>query len=237
MERLLDEHLPEPIDIVPEQTPELVLRKEIATSAESLYVIEPRVGLARDYASRTAREGHLYAIGSLRLRDTVGFAVGVGGIDERLNPATASVMRFGGEGKLVRVSCGQAWSLPRCPDLSPRSNGRLRFRLLLATPARFRDWHPPGFQVLPIDGETRWKGRLSGIEFEILSACAGKRVRLGGWNLAESAPKPLQACVPAGTVYFCETDAAPESVAQLHGQGFGDGAQIGFGLTLVGRWT
>jgi CRISPR-associated protein Cmr3 len=240
MGRLLEEHLPGPIDVVPEQIPEGVFRKGPKEATESLYVVEPRVGLARDNASRTAREGHLYAIGSLRLKEQITFALGVGGIDDRLNPVAGDVMRFGGEGKLVRVSCGEAWSLPHCPELLALPNGRLRFRLFLTAPARFGGWCPPGFHETGVDGETRWKGHLLGapdVEFEIVSACVGKSQRLGGWDLAQSAPKPLQACVPAGSVYFCETNASPAQVARLHGKSFGEGAEIGFGLMFVGRWT
>lgn len=241
MEKLLAESLPREEDLIYEEVPEGFLCKNVQSAKRreraALYITEPRVGIARDNNTKTAKEGHLYAIAPLRLLDGVKFILGVGGIDIRLHPAAKQVVRFGGEGKLVQITCDGLWSLPRCPSPPPENRDRTRFRVVLATPGRFQGWFPHGFQKADVDGETRWTGRLNDLPCEIVSACAGKAIRLGGWDLVKNESKALESCVPAGSVYFCETDAPWDDVLRLHGQSVGTGSEIGFGHMLIGRWT
>lgn len=78
MKQLLEGTLPSEA-IIHEKLSEGFLRKTIFHSkqreAETLFVAEPRVGIARNNATRTAKEGHLYVVSLLRLREGVEFAV------------------------------------------------------------------------------------------------------------------------------------------------------------------
>lgn len=244
VQKLLADALIGKDDVFCEQVPEGFLRKNVQDAkkreGKTLSVTEPRVGIARNNRTHTAVEGHLYAIAPLRFNEGVGLALGVGGIDDRLqlSPGTKQVVRFGGEGKLVQLACEDVWRLPECPEAPQKTSGPTQFRMILATPGRFASWLPPGFQTIQVNGETRWSGNVNGLACRIVSACVGKAVRLGGWDLVKNASKDLEACVPAGSVYFCETEAPWEEVQKLHGISVvkGKGSEIGFGLMLIGRW-
>lgn len=74
-------------------------------------------------------------------------------------------------------------------------------------------------------------------DVRIVSACVGKPQKIGGWNMAANAPRPLTCYIPAGSVYFCQ---APEgeitNIKQMHRQKIGLKTEYGFGHVLIGIW-
>ncbi|RMI19934.1 MAG: type III-B CRISPR module-associated protein Cmr3, partial [Calditrichaeota bacterium] len=203
--------------------------------------LEFHVGLGRDNATRRHVDGMLYGISLIRLRPGVRFAVRVEGVDERIHPQDETIIvPLGGEGKLARLVVDDARPWPKRPELKTGADGKLRFRIVLTTPACMpeKGWLPEGFvEGRGIDGGLRWQGCLQGVECSIVSACIGKAVPMGGWNMAEGRPRPLQPHVPAGSVYFCEADASQiKGIQNLHGSHMGQNTALGFGHILIGCW-
>lgn len=212
---------------------------------------EYRIGLARDNQGRTARSGLLYSATRVRLREGVGLAVVVDGLDPGLLPAQTMVQQLGGEGRLAELAVVPAPSgpgdplWPTAPPLSP-ADGILRFRLILTTPALLHGeapgedkpgWLPRGFTRTTAGGATVWRGELGGVRLTIVSGCISKAVRLGGWDLARGEPRPLEPLIPAGSVYFCEADSTQrDAVLRLHGAQIGQRTEYGFGHVLLGCW-
>jgi len=219
----------------------------------SLAYREPKMGLARDKKSRMAEEGMLYAIAPVRPRAGLTIAIQVTGVNTEHFPQTPLIQRLGGEGKLAHITITTP---PPLPDKSFREeNGRLFFKLVLITPARMPNagWLPNGFT--PVENTTHsWDGTLEyshagnsdeeddqpsqcAVRFNIISACIGKALKIGGWNHGRHHSKPVKSYVPAGSVYFCEADATQQhNVEQLHGAKIGSETEYGFGQVLVGTW-
>ena len=200
------------------------------------YAMEPRIGIARDAATRTAQEGMLYSRQFVRLRESLqdnvaertGIGVQVTGVDEGLQLACAGVHRFGGEGRLtdVEVHRGQG---PAFPSPLPAS----AYRLLLLTPARWHgSWLPKGSQ----QADGGWRVAFGGVHTTAVSAALGKPVRIGGWDLVNRRSKPAVACIPAGSVYYLRTDN-PDEVAGLHDRKLDGIPGSGFGHALIGQWN
>ena len=207
---------------------------------------EPKVGLGRDNALRQHKEGMLYSIAAVRLREGVTLAMVVAEIDADLHPSEPFIQRLGGEGKLAKICISDPPIWPKMPELIPKE-GKIRFKLVLTTPAYFQGcWLPAGLELKENLG---WQGpwpaiaaNREAIELSavtLISVCIGKTIRIGGWNLAANppCPRPLEGFIPAGSVYFCEIDAGQsETVAALHGGHIGLYCEYGFGHVLVGTW-
>jgi CRISPR-associated protein Cmr3 len=112
-----------------------------------------------------------------------------------------------------------------------------KVRMILATPAVFKDGWKPGWLKNGLRGELcRVKLRLVGIS-------NGRWKAVSGWSLAPPrGPKPIRRMVPAGSVYFFEVekpgDAAPLADQWL--QSVSDDEQEqrdGFGLAVWGTWN
>jgi CRISPR-associated protein Cmr3 len=201
-------------------------------AASHFYVDEPRVGLARDSATRAAEEGMLYSVSLIRLKDgsggghRAGIAVRVNGVPEEIQRRCEGMHRFGGEGRVAWVEIHDE-HVPPATTESKQSSGRL----VLITPGRFNgSWLPP--QIVESDGN--WKSSLNGLEIAIVSAVMDKPVRIGGWDMVKNRPKPAEACVPAGSVYFVRT-ANGASLDNLHDKAFGSRSRAGFGHMLLGQ--
>lgn len=209
---------------------------------------EPKIGLEREDATRTAKEGMLYSIAFVRPRDDVSLGLVVSGLDLANTPAGRRVQALGGEGKLagIEIVKDQPMAWPNMPALNAQ-NGWLRFKLVVTTPVLFADdggsWLPEGFNEARSGDTIVYCGSLSSKagtrirDVRIVSACVGKPQKIGGWNMAANAPRPLTGYIPAGSVYFCQ---APEgeitNIKQMHRQKIGLKTEYGFGHVLIGIW-
>lgn len=151
------------------------------------------------------------------------------------------VLRLGGDGRSAhyrRVNL----STPAVPNLPGKLN---RFRLILQTPAVFvQGWLPDG-----VTQQTDGSYRLQGDGFSARLACAalGRRETVSGWDLFKWAPKPAQAAVPAGSVYWFDEVAGdagklaawvnqglwPHNPDALHQSRRAEG----FNRALLGAWN
>ncbi len=187
---------------------------------------EYRIGLARDNARRTHLDGHLYAVSPVRLREGLSFEVDVDNIDSKLQALDSTIQRIGGEGKLTGISITDRHQFAY-PDLGDEiDNSEGCFKLVLLTPARIKGgngWLPDNFEDM---------------EFELLSACIGKALRNGGWNMAKRCSKDMVSYVPAGSVYFLKAKniKGEDLIKKLRTFRLGDETRLGYGQFLVGTW-
>lgn len=186
--------------------------------SERLFARELRVGIARDNVSRTGREGFLYEAEYVRPRDGVGLDLEVEGLD---GWPQAGVMRMGGEGRAGCFCASNSPAWPRAPEPLPEC-----FKLYLATPALFcNGWRPADWRYF-LDGEV-----------EFLAAAVGGYEAVGGFDLARGWQKPSRRYVPAGSVYFFKSDGRARLRDSLvNGAVTEEGAEIGYGQIMVGRW-
>jgi CRISPR-associated protein Cmr3 len=183
---------------------------------DELFVREPRPGIRRERATGTTAEGYLYEVGFVRPKHDVGLEVEIRGIPS-WKPQTG-ILGIGGE---ARAGYYELW--PERKSEFPRQvEGR--FKVYLAAPAFFESgW-------LPDD----WHGFFGGGSARLVAAAVGRPHFIGGWDIARQKPRPIRAAVPAGSVYYFETEEAfvydGRPITDRYGQ-------IGFGQVLIGRWN
>lgn len=208
------------------QFPETVYR------SSELYDEEPRLGIARNNAQRTAADGLLYQTRHVRPRPELAIGATVRGIAPELHPGHG-VIRFGGEGRASAVTVGDAPSRLALPKVNSQN-----LLLMLLTHADFGGgWVLPGFEP-DTQGDVKvWRGQIQGVDLTLHSAVLGKVTREGGWDLLNQQPRPVKSLIPAGSVYFCTVTGDPQAaVAALHGQHIGNETALGRGQLAVGLW-
>jgi CRISPR-associated protein Cmr3 len=175
---------------------------EDLVDSSSLWSVEMRTGVGLESGRRMSSRGMLYTFGFIRLthNTSIGFEIAGG---QLIGPG---LVRLGGEGRLALLSDG-----PSLTSALVRQNSLTNPVVALLTPGIFDDGSCPD---LP-DGK-------------ISAAVVSGTVRIGGWNLAERAPKPLWRAAPSGSVYYIDGT----SVNQL--DSFSEMAIQGFGLMLCG---
>lgn len=143
---------------------------------------------------------------------------------------------LGGERRLVHWKQAPS-DLWKCPDdIRDALKDATKVRMVLATPAVFKDGWKPGWLTNGLEGE------LSGVKLKLVGVSNGRWKAVSGWSLAPPrGPKPIRRMVPAGSVYYFEVvkpgDAAP--LADLWLQPVSDDPQEqrdGFGLATWGIW-
>lgn len=173
-----------------------------SVESKQLYLRDSRLGIGLNTDARTAEEGQIYTTEGYAFSPpggnekatfaSTGFLIGLQGVAD-LMPCEG-VLRLGGDGRSAhyrRVN----FNPPKLANLISKA----RFRLLLQTPALFsQGWLPDGVTQ---QGDTY---QLHGDGFGARLACAalGRRETVSGWDLYQWKPKPAQAAVPAGSVYW-----------------------------------
>ncbi|MFH0944258.1 MAG: type III-B CRISPR module-associated Cmr3 family protein [Planctomycetota bacterium] len=198
-------------------------------SQGDLFELEPRVGIVRDQERRTtcSQEGSaLYSPMHVRLARNVALLTGWSGVPEEWTPAAGQPFPFGGEGRQAILEPTPMQQ----PDPPPGGLGPL-VALVLVTPT-----------LLPLPP---WPGDdLAGCEgVRIISGCLGPAEKIGGYDSLKRRPVPPQACVPAGSVLFCE--ASEPALARLKEGISGESPRVsiglytghGFGQAFLGLWN
>jgi len=239
-------------------------------------VLELRTRLAVAGDTQTAEEGLLFSTTSLAMPAEAGDAHG--NLPEREYGLMLRIdgdggdgldlsapWRLGGKGGVAEAGRVELGGPPlgavrdRVADAVRRAeDGRIRW--VLATPARFRNGWLPDF-LDPTSGEGTLPG--TACEVRLVAAAVPRAVTYSGWALqaagsrsgrgrARGAPRPSRRFVPAGAVYFFESDdatAAAEAVEQcwlesLHeppgaagGQEAALDASCGLATGVFGVWS
>lgn len=171
--------------------------------SKNLYQRDPRLGIGLNADARTAEEGQIYTTEGFAFSPeteygpavfiSTGFLVGIQGVEDLL--PTEGLLRLGGDGRSAhyrRVAFAE-------PAVANVPGAKARFRMMLQTPALFKQgWLPDG--VTKLDECYRLKG--DGFSARLVCAALGRRDIVSGWDLYQWKPKPAQAAVPAGSVYW-----------------------------------
>lgn len=150
---------------------------------------------------------------------------------------------LGGERRLVHWNNLGDNGFWNCPTAVGKAlENATQIRMVLTTPAIFRDGWKPGW----LNDQLAGSPQGSDIKLKLVGVTNGRWKAVSGWSLANTkdqprGPKPIRRMVPAGSVYFfkCERpgDAAP--LAQQWLQSVSDDQQErrdGFGLAAWGTW-
>jgi CRISPR-associated protein Cmr3 len=198
---------------------------------------EPKVGIKRKYESHGVETGMLYSIVPLRLREgkdkkRVEIRFRVNGIAGDLEPKTPATIKFGGEGKVVKLSID---NYPSASNAGISANRKIK--MVLLQPADFDGaWYPCDFIETTDDkGAACWTGQIHGVDLKLISACTGKAQKIGGFDMARKENKPMRSYVPAGSVYYFEVTGGDPSNLAVEGK-IGLNSKIGFGHYRLGRW-
>jgi len=207
---------------------------------EKVFSYELRTSIRRSHLRHAVEEGQLYSVSFIRMNSGFGFTYEIQGIDGEL--PEAGLLVLGGEARPAmyrRIKDRTSTPEQVIKAIEESILKSQRFKLYIATPAIFsRGWLP-----VSIDPDTDYRGNLNGIPVRLVSAVVGRPVPIGGWELrsgdaGRERPRAIQRAVPAGSVYWFETEAKPEDVIEkLHFQCISDSdndRKIGFGLSLIG---
>jgi CRISPR-associated protein Cmr3 len=144
---------------------------------------------------------------------------------------------LGGERRLAHwrtVKDEAAW---QCPPALVQALGRTnRVTMTLATPATFRGGWKPGWL-----GDDLQASLVSGgPRLTLIGVCIQRWRAVSGWSYQGGGPKAVRRVVPAGGVYFFESDRGDNSALASHWlRSVSDGEQErrdGFGLAAWGTW-
>ncbi|MHB1127775.1 MAG: type III-B CRISPR module-associated protein Cmr3 [Bacillota bacterium] len=208
---------------------DLSLQDYLALSATEFYfkrlsdysLPEPKIGIARNSETHTAADHMLYRVEMRRLQN-LSLQADFAGLELPLK----GMLKLGGESRAATHETIEAVSID-----PPPIAGR-RFKLYLATPALFAGGWLPGW----LDEKTM-EGEYRGLRLRLLTACVGRYLPLGGFDIKKKQPKPLRRAAPAGSVYYFELleGEIADVIITCHGQNISDfDAQQGFGLAYVG---
>ncbi len=148
---------------------------------------------------------------------------------------------LGGERRLVHWQQANS-DLWKCPDsINDGLKHATQIRMVLATPAVFKDGWKPGWLNDQLEGTPP----ACDVKLKLVGVSNGRWKAVSGWALAATkgqprGPKPIRRMVPAGSVYFfkCEKGSATELANQWL-QPVSDDEQErrdGFGLAIWGTW-
>ncbi|HXF06618.1 MAG TPA: type III-B CRISPR module-associated protein Cmr3 [Blastocatellia bacterium] len=203
---------------------------------EAIFTREERTGIARDRARRSVREGLLYSVEYLRLKQGIGFFAEFNGTDRLPD---SGLINLGGDRRPAHYQPARVSALA-LDEIKQRIQERRRFKLVLVTPALFvNGWRPEW-----IDERTLEASR-GNVRVKLVAVALGKPVGIGGFDLAKQFPKPVHRFVPAGSVYFFELlEGDADAVAQTFheksisedSETFPGTARQGFGYSLIGAW-
>jgi len=198
------------------------LQETIIRRLKDVAQAEPKVGIGRVDSTNTAQEGKLYRVGMHRATDfemVLEVEMPTGQFQY-----TTAFIKLGGEGKIAAIEeKGRMDALKIEKNTISLKPGR--FKLYLATPALLKNGWQPNLKGL-------------GIKAELVAAVLGKPVHIGGFDMVKKAPKPMLKAVPAGSVYYYETDEPAERILQeLQGISISDLLkEQGFGIAYVGNY-
>lgn len=198
-------------------------------SEERLYTLENKIGIARDRATLASKDGHLYRIPMIRLKECSGFIVKIDGVSEI---PERGVFQLGAEGKTVKYETISENPLKELENINFELQDGI-FKLYFATPAIFKKgWIPEWID------ENSLKGEKEGIKIQLIACAIGKYVRIGGWDMAKRRPKRMYKAIPAGSVYYFRVlcNAKLEKIKEVfHMKNISDiMVDEGYGLSFVG---
>ncbi|KQC07105.1 MAG: hypothetical protein APR54_06410 [Candidatus Cloacimonas sp. SDB] len=192
---------------------------------DSVFISEPKVGIAIDQNTGTSKEEHLYRVDMMRPREELKIIIDFAGLefDDEI------MFKLGGEGKFVYANVKDETYQIKMPKIDSK------FLLYLNTPAIFKNgWLPSWIDKDSLIGEIP----NSNLKIKLLSCAIGKPDFIGGFDMAKGEPKPMFKAVPAGSVYFMEIiEGDPAELEKIHQRSISDlYPEQGFGIAYIGKF-
>ncbi|MEF3272795.1 MAG: type III-B CRISPR module-associated protein Cmr3 [Chloroflexus sp.] len=198
-------------------------------------VVESRIHVSIEPSTQTAEEGRLFQTSGLEFTgpDRKRLALIIES-DQEFAHWNGGLSTVGGEQRLA------AWrrvdlALPACPpEVRQQIIAARACRVVLLTPAHFRDGYRPAWLLEP----------RYGVQPTLQAAAVGRPQVVSGWDLRLGKPKPTRRLAPAGSVYFLTLNAASDEAIQqwidaIWMRNISDALQDrrdGFGLAALGIW-
>ena len=189
---------------------------------------ESRVGIGIDRESRRTDRvqgsgGQLYMASHIRPSETTKLYITLRGWqgDHPFSQDEAKPVPLAGEHRMACISLAESpLALPPPPGALGKSSGKTLYFAYLVSPC-----------VLDDLAEA-----VRDLKGEVVSACLGKEQMIGGWDSENRKPVPLRPALPAGSVWFMQSDRPEEEILALHGTHIGVAGNWGFGQVLIGAW-
>lgn len=183
---------------------------------------EPKTGIGRNDFTNTASDALLYRVGMRRATEFDILLDFDWPANENAPRQQAFFIKLGAENKVAEVRSSRQRIGINPDEIQLKGN---RFKLYLSTPAIF---------------EGGWQPDLSkhNVQANLVAAAVGKPVHIGGFDMEKNKPKTMYKAVPAGSVFFYETDEDIETVKEkLFGKTISDKMrEQGFGTAYLGNW-
>lgn len=204
---------------------------------EDLFTVEEKIGIAKDRSTFASKEGFLYRIPLIRLKDKISFLVEFNGLEDVEIPYSG-VFQLGGEGKAVKFSIESENLLKGLESMSFNFSSGF-FKIYFATPAIFKNGWLPSW-INPVS----YEGKYNGVKLKLVACALRRSVSVGGWDIANKRPKPTRRAIPAGSVYYfkiidtTDTDHIKEAFHLKNiSDDFGDVnySKEGFGFSMLGE--
>jgi len=197
---------------------------------EDIITIEDKIGIKIDGNTNSVQEGYLYKTHYIRMAKDIynqlNFVVDVECGDFCF--PEEGFLKLGGEGKLARVKAFDGVPAFNESDVIKEIKEKIDktgyFKLILITPAFFKDGWKPDLKLL-------------GINAELISANLGKPISIGGWDMDKNYPKPMSKAAPSGNVYYYKLldGTADELIDKVYNNGISyKRSNEGFGICLIG---
>lgn len=185
---------------------------------------EPKTGIGRNNHTHTASDAMLYRVG-MRRTSSFELLVNFDWSEELTIQDSSFLIKLGAENKMAEVRMTS--HKPRVEKSGIKEYLEAnRFKLYLSTPAIFKtnDWHPD-------------LKRLN-INANLVAAAIGKPLHIGGFDIKKNEPKKMFKAVPAGSVFYYETDEPTDKLLDtlFEVSVSEEMQQQGFGIAYIGNW-
>ncbi len=205
---------------------------------------EYRIHVCIDVQSGSASESRLFHTGGIRLQKETALAACIRVEDTDRFPEQDMAF-LGGDRRGVNLEWSEK-TIP-WPDIPPEIGSQPFLRLILNSPGVFsRGWAPECLlhsleedRFIPVPG--------TDVPLRLRSACIPRWQALHGWDMSVGnkmgGPKAMRKMVPAGAVYFVETEPGVnvrKAAEQLWNLSLCENEQDrkdGWGRMLVGNWN
>ncbi|MCR4413893.1 MAG: hypothetical protein NUV77_15875, partial [Thermoguttaceae bacterium] len=161
-----------------------------------LFGHDQRTGIAVHPDRLSAEETKIYSISLLALKRDVFFYAEATVPDAEADTAISALkaldtIAFGGEGRRVHITVVECKDRFEWPEATPASANQKPL-VLLTTPGIFAG---------------RWKPQA--LDGRLIAAAVPGAMPVSGWDLARGGPKPTRFAVPAGAVYYLDSNHQP----------------------------
>lgn len=197
-----------------------------------LALAERRVGIARSPARRTPQRAQIYAVSEIRPRQSLALGVEASGLPTDLKSTDLALL--GGFQRLAGLDEKNWQSAPPVP--SELVNGG-RYVVVLTGPMRLEDGDPDWRHDRTNGAVGQLKVTLADHKTiekigPVVAAVVGRPVMIGGWDSESRSPLPMVPCLPAGSVFFIESDQPPPTEPCR----VGSRIAFGYGGCRIGAW-